>query len=143
MKKKMKYLLTLAFLMMLTIPNYVYAYTKVTCGNSSQGLTKPFPKKFPSLTSTVISIIEVLVPVLLVIFGGIDFLKAATSGKEDEMKKAQGVFVKRIITGVMVFGLFLMVKTVINIINIGDSDSANGIVDCMNCFINNKCKVKK
>lgn len=144
MKKRIKYISTVLLICFLSCPMMqVLAYSKVTCGNSSQGLTKAFPAKFPSLTATAVSILEVAVPVILVIMGSIDFVKAVTSGKEDDMKKAQGTFIRRLGVGALVFVLFLMVKTVINIINIGDADSANGIVDCMNCFINSKCKVKK
>ena len=45
----------------------------------------------------------------------IDFAKAITAGKEDEIKKAQSVIVKRLIVGVIVFFIFVIVKLVVRI----------------------------
>ena len=120
------------------------AYTKVTCGNSSQGFTGKYaiPQKVPQLTSLAVTIIEIAVPVIIVLMGMIDLIKAITAGKEDEMKKAQRTLVRRLIAGAIVFFLFVVVKLLIGLV----SDNSVGITDCMDCFINNSCssvKVKK
>lgn len=58
----------------------------------------------------VIDVIKIIIPIGLILFGLIDLGKAVIAGKEDEMKKAQGALMKRIIYGVAVF---LIVQIVI------------------------------
>ena len=51
----------------------------------------------------VVDIIKILIPIGLILFGLIDLGKAVIAGKEDEMKKAQGTLIKRVIYAVAVF----------------------------------------
>ena len=51
----------------------------------------------------IISIIKYIIPVIVIIFGIVDFIKAIASDKDDEMKKAQGRFIKRLIAAALVF----------------------------------------
>ncbi len=51
----------------------------------------------------VIKLIQILIPIGLILFGLIDLGKAVIAGKEDEMKKAQGTLIKRVIYAVVVF----------------------------------------
>lgn len=46
---------------------------------------------------------RIIVPVLVIGLGTLDFAKAVIAGKEDEMKKAQSTFIKRVIIGVAFF----------------------------------------
>ena len=71
---------------------------KVKCGNIGT-----FHRKIPEITSWIITVAQVLVPVILVIFGVIDFVKALSSQKDDEIKKGQQTFIKRLIAAVIVF----------------------------------------
>ena len=126
--------------MIVTMPYTVFAkIDKVSCGDSSSNYLKCVPKKIPSLTSKAFLVIEVAVPIIIIIFGSIDLIKAITAGKEDEIKKAQGIVIKRLITGAIVFFIFVIIKLVVNIVE----ENPNGIVNCMDCFINNKCKTCK
>ena len=116
--------------------------SKVVCGDDKQGFVGKeyaIPQKVPELTSFAVTAMEVAIPVIIVIFGMIDLIKAITSGKEDEMKKAQGIVIKRLIAGALVFFIFAIVKLLINAVD----NNAAGIIDCMNCFINNSCKPLK
>lgn len=142
MKNKIKYSYTLILLGILSLPSVINARTVsyVKCGaKKTQGLSK-FPKKFPELTSFVVSILEVAVPVLLVLMGVFDLVRAISAGKEDEIKKAQSTFIKRLITGALVFFIIAIVKLLINIL---DSKGAAGIIDCVNCFVSNSCTAIK
>ena len=56
-----------------------------------------------SVVMAVVSVFQFVIPVLLILFGLIDLGKAVIAGKEDEMKKAQGTLIKRIIYAVAVF----------------------------------------
>lgn len=52
---------------------------------------------------------RVIVPILIIVFGSIDFAKAVIAGKEEDMKKAQRTFIKRLIIGVAFFFIPLII----------------------------------
>lgn len=85
--------------------------------------------------------IQVLVPVILIIFGMIELTKAIMAQKEDEIKKAQGSFVKKLIVAVIVFLTFSIVRLVFNFANSGNKNSAN-VWNCANSIINGECSVE-
>lgn len=69
-----------------------------------------------SVVKSVLTIIQIAVPILLIIIGSIDLMKAVMAGKEDEIKKAQGTFIKRAIAAVIVFFIPLIVSIVIGLL---------------------------
>ena len=69
-------------------------------------------EKIPSTVHTIVLIIKIAVPVLLVIFGSIDLLKGVIAAKEDEIKKGQQVFIKRLIAGALVFFVFVVSRDI-------------------------------
>ena len=66
--------------------------------------------------------------------GILDLVKSLTGQKDDEIKKGQRTFIKRVITGVIIFFIFSIVKLVISLV--GD-DNNESILNCVDCFINN------
>ena len=80
----------------------------------------------------VILAIQISVPVLLVIFGTIDLLKAMVSQKEDDIKQGQRIFMKRAIAGILVFFVIALVKIMIGVFANGESSD---IISCVNCII--------
>ena len=92
-------------------------------------------QQIPQLVHTVIVVLKIAVPIILIILGMIDLLKGVTASKEDEIKKRQNMFFKRLIAAVLVFFVITVVQLVISFF---DTDKEN-IMDCANCFINNKC----
>lgn len=70
------------------------------------------PPSIAYIINTVLMYVRIIVPILIILLGSLDFAKAVTAGKEDEMKKAQITFVKRIVMGVVVF----FVPVLVNII---------------------------
>lgn len=87
--------------------------------------------KIPNTVHTVIVVIKIAVPVLLVIFGMLDLFKGITAQKEDEIKKGQQLFIKRLITAVIIFFIVSVVQLLVGFVA-GD----DGIMECANCFIN-------
>lgn len=85
------------------------------------------------LISTVITIIQIAVPVILVIFGMLDLVKGVMAQKEDEIKKGQQVLIKRAITAVLVFFVIAIVKL---IMSLAAGSTNAGVVECANCLIN-------
>lgn len=100
-----------------------------TCGNG--GLT--FEGIFPTIVSTVITIIKIAVPILLIILGMLDLGKAITAQKDDEIKKGQQTFIKRLIAAALVFFVIFIVQIVVRFVAKGDNSN---ISTCINCFIN-------
>ena len=75
--------------------------------------------------------IQIVVPILLIIFGMLDLTRAVIAQKEDEIKKGQQTFIKRLVAAAIVFFVIAVVKLVIGFVS-GDKN----IVSCVNCFIN-------
>ena len=92
-----------------------------------------FSGMFPYVVSTIVMIVKIVVPILLIIFGMLDLAKAVIASKEDEIKKAQMTFVKRLIAAVIVFFVVSLVQVVIRFVAGADEDSVMG---CFNCFVN-------
>ena len=59
--------------------------------------------------------IKYILPVIVILLGIIDFIKAVAADKEDEMKKAQGRFVKRLISAAIVFLVPLLIEFILNV----------------------------
>ena len=100
------------------------------CGN----LDFSFAGTFPYLVSTAVLIIKIVVPILLIVFGMLDLGKAVVASKEDEIKKGQQLFVKRVISAVIVFFVIQIVQLIIGFVSGSDESVAN----CFNCFVNGK-----
>ena len=110
-----------------------YDGTVVSCGG---GFMDNIPHSIPKIVSIIYLFIQIAVPVVLVIFGTLDLFKGITAQKEEEIKKGQQIFIKRLISGALVFFVFAIVKVVISFA--ADSTS-NKIISCTECFIDNKC----
>ena len=108
-----------------------YEEKMVSCGD---GLLTDLPSVVPKVVHIIYLIIQILIPVLIVIFGSIDFVKAVIAQKDDEIKKGQQVFIKRLIAGIIFFFVFAIVKVVVSFA--ADSEKTR-ILDCASCIINN------
>lgn len=105
----------------------------VSCGT---GTIDNIPEIIPKVVSAAYTIVQVAVPVVLVIMGSLDLFKGISAQKEDEIKKGQQMFIKRMISAALVFFVFVIVKVLISFV--ADS-SSNSIMDCAQCFIENEC----
>ena len=105
-----------------------------SCGNINNFV---FSGMFPYVVSTIVMLIKIVVPILLIIFGMLDLAKAVIASKEDEIKKAQMTFVKRLIAAVIVFFIIYLVQLVVNLVAGFNQDT---IMGCFNCFIKGEAK---
>ena len=64
-------------------------------------------------------------------------IKAITSQKEDEMKKARGALIKKLIAAVLIFFTVSIVQFVIKIA--ADNSETGSLENCLECFLNNDC----
>ena len=85
---------------------------------------KDIPSDLVGLLRLVYKAIQIGVPIILIIVGMFDMGKAITQQKEDEIKKAQNLHVKKAIAAALVFLIYSLVSLVVSIVNI-DSDSWN------------------
>lgn len=88
-----------------------------------------------SLLGIAITAIKVVIPVMLIIFGMLDFGKAVTSGKEDEIKKQMITFIKRAIAAVVVFFVPTIVGMLMQMVQSSVKD-ANDICGYSVCIKN-------
>ena len=112
--------------------------TKLACGIDEKGqpLLDGIPSKIVELTSEIFTLLLIAIPLLLVIMGTIDLYKGITAQKEDEMVKGRKLFVKRLVTGAIVFLVLGLTKFVISAID-SKTNSAR-IINCVDCIISNK-----
>lgn len=64
----------------------------------------------------IIPIIQIVIPIILIVLGMFDLGKAVVASKEDEIKAAQKLLIKRIIYAILIFMLVLIIKTVFSIV---------------------------
>lgn len=100
-----------------------------TCGNIGD---LSFSGTFPYLVSYAVLIIKIAIPIILIIFGMLDLGKAVMASKEDEIKKGQQTFIKRLVAAVLVFFVIQIVQIVVKFVSSNDTSISN----CFNCFIN-------
>ena len=70
------------------------------------------------LIDSILDYVRIIVPILIILLGSLDFAKAVVAGKEDEMRKAQSTFIKRLIIGVCVFFVPILVDIVMYLADI-------------------------
>lgn len=104
-------------------------YSKIQCGDVK------IPYIFAKTSSIVVMVLQILVPVIIIVIGSFDLIKAIVAQKEDEIKKGWQTFIKRLIVGVIVFLVIAVVKFVIGFV------ADNSELNCIDCFVNDKCDV--
>ena len=80
----------------------------VVCG---KGWT--FNRSIANVTYFMVLLFQIIAPVMLVILGMIDLVKGITSGKEDDMKKGQATFFKRLIIALLLFFVITIVRMIV------------------------------
>lgn len=93
------------------------------------------PGKLIDIVSKIILVLKFGVPILLIIFGMLDLGKAVIASKEDEIKKGQQMFIKRLIAAVIVFFVITVVQLVVNLATDNDTGENKNIWDCVDVFI--------
>ncbi|MBE6160161.1 MAG: hypothetical protein E7157_03850 [Lactobacillales bacterium] len=133
MKKKISYIILL-FIMLLPITSvladgFSSSTTIKACGFDYM------PSKLPNFTSGIYNILKLLIPVILIVMGMIDFTQAMMSSEEKKMKDSQKKFINRLIAGVVIFLIMAVVQFVFR--KIGTTTSyKNGFVNCIDCVLN-------
>lgn len=83
----------------------------------------------------LIPILQVGIPIILIVFGMLDLGKAVIASKEDEIKNAQKMLIKRAIYSIAVFLIVTIVTLVFNIFVVSGVDNdISGTQDWRSCW---------
>ena len=129
MKKKI-FMILIIMLIIVCVPS-VYATNIAGCKTLLGNVA--IDVKIANTVHKIIVAIKIAVPVLLVIFGMIDLFKGIMAQKEDEIKKGQQTFIKRIIAAAIIFFIIQVVQFLISFVT---DNSESDIWKCASCFIN-------
>lgn len=84
-------------------------------------------------------VVKIVIPIILIVMGSLDFGKAIMDSNQDAVKKATHMFATRIITGVVIF----LLPTVVNFVFGLLPNNKNNFEKCSTClFTPNKCNKK-
>ena len=75
------------------------------------------PDEMFNLVSMIIRIIKIVVPILLIIWGMIDFAKSVIAKKEDDIKAYRKAFINRLISAILVFLVITIVQLAVNLVS--------------------------
>ncbi|HHW69463.1 MAG TPA: hypothetical protein GX747_03915 [Tenericutes bacterium] len=111
-----------------------------TCGS---GTGFVFSGVLPQTVSTIVTIIKIAIPILLIIFGMLDLGKAVIAQKDDEIKKGQQTFIKRLIAAAVVFFVVVVVQLVVGLVAGASKDSISKCIDCFISGNDQSCTIAK
>ncbi len=80
------------------------------------------PDQLVDIIHLIYNGIRIGVPIILIIVGMFDMGKAITQQKEDEIKKAQSLLVRKAVAAVLVFLMFSIVSMLFGVVSNGSSD---------------------
>lgn len=92
-----------------------------------------FGEELVEKINSIMDWIKILIPILLIGFGIIDFTKAIFAGSTDEMSKAQKTFFKRVVAAILVFISPIVVNLILNLAN-----EVWGFISPDTCIVENK-----
>ena len=107
--------------------------------NTALGTTSGIPKTLVSLVGLIYKAIQIGIPIILIVVGMFDMGKAITQQKEDEIKKAQSLLVKKAIAAAIVFLMFSLVNLLLTAVG-GTNENT---WSCISGLINGTCEAGK
>ena len=105
--------------------------------NGAFGISNGVPKQIVTIIHLIYNAIRIAVPLILIIVGMIDMGRAITQQKEDEIKKAQNLLVRKAVAAALVFLIVSLVGLVFSVVN--TDDSANTTWACIDSMLSGTC----
>ena len=90
--------------------------------------------KIVDIIRFVYNAIKIGVPIILVVVGMFDMGKAITQQKEDEIKKAQTLLVKKAVAALIVFLMFAFAQLIVSLV----ADDKDTTISCIDSILNGK-----
>ena len=114
--------------------------TETMCNicNAAFGSTTGIPSTLVDLIGLIYKAIQIGVPIILIIVGMFDMGKAITQQKEDEIKKAQTLLLKKAVAAALVFLMFSLVSLLLGIV--GNNDDST--ISCISNLIKGNCTIE-
>ncbi|MBR2833386.1 MAG: hypothetical protein IKE75_03025 [Bacilli bacterium] len=100
------------------------------------------PDTLFNAVSTIIRLIKIVVPILLIIWGMLDFAKSVVAKKEDDIKAYRKAFINRLISALLVFLVITIVQLAVSLVSGVEKEShvegqtVGDIWACSKKFIN-------
>lgn len=121
-----------------THPDTLVCKTKYSSTNTifsfcnDAGMLKTF-----KIIHIFIVIAKILVPILLIIFGSIDYGKAALADNQDAIEKTTQALIKKVIVGLLIFFIPTIVDAIVGYAQSGrdKSDKTGEFKKCALCFV--------
>lgn len=102
------------------------------------------PDQLVKIIHLIYNGIRIGVPIILIIVGMFDMGKAITQQKEDEIKKAQQLLVRKAVAAVLVFLMFSLVSLVFSVATNTDDETQKAqntsMWNCVSDLLNGKSK---
>jgi len=108
---------------------------KSVAGCSFPGMVE-VPAIFAEIISTIYMLIRIGVPIILLIVGMVDLLKAITSQKQEDISKAQSLLLKKVVVAIIIFTFFTLVQWVINLVDQNNIFN-DSMWSCVNALLGN------
>lgn len=84
----------------------------------------------------IIEIIKIVIPLLIIIFGMIDFGKVVISSDEKEINKSTSRIVKRIIAGVLIYFIPTIILALFDYLQLSEIYTDKNFYRCSTCLLN-------
>lgn len=96
------------------------------------------PEGIGNIVHLAVVAIQVVVPILLIIWGMLDFAKAIIGQDEEKIKAGQKLFIKRLIAAVIVFLIVTIVRLAVSLAGSvgGEGNEASTAWECAEELIN-------
>lgn len=113
-------------------------YNIILANNSTQSLASgyvecggvAFPEGVVTVVHSLILLLQLVVPIIIIIYGSLDFVKATAAKNQEEISKKQKVFIKRLLAGGAVFLIASMVQLVVTMVASDTNYKA-----CIKCLV--------
>ena len=118
-------------------------FLAVMCNDCSSTFNFPnnagVPFQVVKIIHLAYNLIRIAVPIILIITGMIEMVKAINSKDEKEIKTAQTLLVKRGITAALVFLVVSLVGMIFNIMSQKNQEEKDTMWNCISSLLNGQC----
>ena len=82
----------------------------------------------------ILNVVKIVIPILILAFGCIDFGKAVVASKDDEIKKALKSLMFRILAGAVIFFIPVIIKFAFSLVDSFSGDIEKDYNICVSCL---------
>lgn len=82
----------------------------------------------------ILNVVKIVIPILILAFGCVDFGKAVVASKDDEIKKALKSLMFRILAGAVIFFIPVIIKFAFSLVDSFSGDIEKDYNVCVSCL---------